>query len=179
MTSGLRALLMVAVISIIPGKIALAADALVARGKYIVKVGGCNDCHTPGYAQEGGNTPVDKWLTGNPVGFQGPWGTTFPNNLRLQMQTMSEQEWVKKAQTFQARPPMPWFNVHAMSEKDQRAIYRFVKSLGPSGEPAPEYVPPGKEAKNMYIIFTPVSPAQVALANTPSAPDKHAAIGSK
>lgn len=73
------------------------------------------------------------------------------------MQTMTEDEWFQKAKTFEPRPPMPWFNVHAMTEQDQRAIYRFVKSLGPAGELAPEYVPPGKETKNLFIVWEPVS----------------------
>jgi hypothetical protein len=104
--------------------------------------------------------PVEKWLTGNPVGFKGPWGITFPVNLRLFMQGMSEDEWVKKARTFVTRPPMPWFNVRFMTETDQRAVYQFVKSLGPAGEPAPEYVAPGKPTNRMFIPFAPVSSAQ-------------------
>ena len=29
--------------------------------------------------------------------WRGPWGTTYPVNLRLYMQTISEKEWVAKA----------------------------------------------------------------------------------
>lgn len=43
----------------------------LARGRYLVKLGGCNDCHTPGYAQAGGKMPESDWLTGNPVGLRG------------------------------------------------------------------------------------------------------------
>ena len=32
-----------------PGAAAVAADDGVARGEYLVRFGGCNDCHTPGY----------------------------------------------------------------------------------------------------------------------------------
>ena len=53
------------------------------RGRYLVWVGGCNDCHTPGFPEAAGNIPEEQWLTGNPVGFQGPWGTNYPKNLRL------------------------------------------------------------------------------------------------
>ena len=28
---------------------ATADDSQIARGKYLVTLGGCNDCHTPGY----------------------------------------------------------------------------------------------------------------------------------
>jgi len=157
MNMHLKALLVFAIILVAQSHSATAADDLIERGKYVIHIAGCNDCHTPGYAQQGGSTPVEKWLTGDSVGFQGPWGTTFPSNLRLLMQTLTEEEWLHKAKTFEPRPPMPWFNVHAMSDQDQRAIYRFVKSLGPAGEPAPDYVPPGKMAKNKFIVFLPVS----------------------
>lgn len=134
-----------------------AGEDLVKRGQYIVEITGCNDCHTPGYAEKGGQVPKSEWLKGNPVGFKGPWGITFPVNLRLLINSMTEDEWVAKAQTFQARPPMPWFNVRFMRERDQRALYQFIKSLGPAGEPAPDYIPPGKLTKNKFIPFVPTS----------------------
>jgi mono/diheme cytochrome c family protein len=34
----------------------------VKRGEYIVKITGCNDCHTPGYPEADGNLPVEEWL---------------------------------------------------------------------------------------------------------------------
>ena len=47
----------------------------VARGRYLSLVGGCNDCHTSGFAPSGGKVPEDKWLLGEGVlGFRGPWG---------------------------------------------------------------------------------------------------------
>jgi hypothetical protein len=60
---------------------------------------------------------------------------------------------VKKAKSLQARPPMPWFNVRAMSTSDLRAIYRYVRHLGPAGQPAPAYVPPGQEPKGPAVRF--------------------------
>ena len=32
-----------------------------------------------------------------PVGFQGPWGTSYPANLRLTVQSMTETQWVRFA----------------------------------------------------------------------------------
>ena len=29
-------------------------DAVVERGRYLAKIAGCNDCHTPGYPQAAG-----------------------------------------------------------------------------------------------------------------------------
>jgi mono/diheme cytochrome c family protein len=62
---------------------ALAQQGDAARGRYIALIGGCNDCHTAGFPQKGGEVPEAEWLLGNPVGFRGPWGTTYPTNLRL------------------------------------------------------------------------------------------------
>jgi hypothetical protein len=60
---------------------------------------------------------------------------------------------VKKAKTLSTRPPMPWFNLNRMSEQDLRAIYRYVRHLGPAGKPAPEYVPPDKTPARPYFQF--------------------------
>jgi mono/diheme cytochrome c family protein len=124
----------------------------VKRGRYLVQIGGCNDCHTPGYPQANGKVDEKVWLTGSPLGWRGPWGTTYAANLRLGAQSMTETQWVKRARS-QLRPPMPWFNLRDMSEKDVRAIYRYLKSLGPAGTAAPDYVSPDKEPKPPFVQF--------------------------
>ena len=123
------------------------------RGRYLVKIAGCNDCHTPGYIQAGGKVPENQWLTGDRLGWRGPWGTTYPSNLRLYMQTLPEDQWVETAKTAEFRPPMPWFALHDMTPQDLRAIYRFIGSLGPAGKPAPAFVPPGQEPEGPYVLF--------------------------
>ena len=115
----------------------------IERGRYLARIAGCNDCHTPGYAQAGGKVDEKLWLTGDAVGWQGPWGTTYPANLRLVLAKMTEAEWVRVAKSAQYRPPMPWFALHDMTEADLRALYRYVRHLGPAGTPAPAYLPPG------------------------------------
>ena len=128
-----------------------AAAAQVDRGRYLVRIGGCNDCHTPGYAVAGGNAPDAQWLVGDRLGMQGPWGTTYPSNLRLLIPSMTERQWVDYARAMQPRPPMPWFNVRAMSDADLRAIYAFVRSIGPAGEPAPAALPPDAAASGPMV----------------------------
>lgn len=135
------------------------SDKELARGRYVVQTSGCNDCHTPNYGLSGGKVPEKDWLTGDSLGWQGPWGTTYPPNLRLYFQSMSEREWLETAKTFETRPPMPWFNVHAMSNADLRAMYRFVRHLGPAGKRAPAYVPPGGAVSTPVISF-PAPPKQ-------------------
>ena len=70
------------------------ASDVIARGEDLVRIGGCNDCHTPGYAERQGDVPTAQWLTGSPLGYQGPWGTTYASNLRLRMQELTEAQWL-------------------------------------------------------------------------------------
>jgi mono/diheme cytochrome c family protein len=135
-----------------------AGDKLVARGRYLVKIAGCNDCHTDRYMEKNGDVPEAQWLTGSSFGWRGPWGTTYPVNLRLLMQSMTEEQWLKYAATLKARPPMPWYVLHQMAKNDVRAIYRYIRHLGPAGEPAPAFVPPDKEPKPPYATFPPPPP---------------------
>jgi mono/diheme cytochrome c family protein len=125
----------------------------VQRGRYLVTITGCNDCHTPGYAETNGKVAEKQWLTGDRLGWRGPWGTTYPANLRLYFSGLSENEWVKIARTFEPRPPMPWYGVREMQEQDLRAMYQFIKSLGPAGEAVPVYVPPDKEPQQPFVMF--------------------------
>ncbi len=131
------------------------AESPVEAGRYLVIVGGCNDCHTQGYTQEGGNIPESKWLLGSPMGQKGPWGTTYATNLRLYVEDLSEDEWVEEMKELKTRPIMPWFNMNKMSEPDLRAMYRYISQLEPKGEPVPDYVPPGQEPETPYVDHTP------------------------
>lgn len=132
-----------------------AADAppRAERGRYLAIIGGCNDCHTPGYLLSEGEVAEEKWLTGYNMGWRGPWGTTYAVNLRLYMQGYSEGLWVARARNLRSRPPMPWFNLRLMTDEDLRAIHRYVRSLGPAGERAPSFVPPDKEPPQPYAQF--------------------------
>ena len=126
----------------------------VERGRYLVTIGGCNDCHTAGYAERGGQVPETEWLTGVPVGFTGPWGTSYPSNLRLVATRMGEAQFLARARST-LMPPMPWFNLVAMSDEDLGSVYRFIVSLGPAGIDAPAYVAPGVLPKTPFIEFVP------------------------
>jgi len=129
----------------------------VERGRYIAKIAGCNDCHTAGYLMSAGKVPEKDWLMGDSFGWRGDWGTTYAVNLRMYMKDMSESQWVAKARTLNARPPMPWYVLHELEESDLRSFYRFVKTLGPVGTAAPAYVPPGQTPNGPFAQF-PAAP---------------------
>ncbi len=142
-----------------------AATSSIDRGRYLVEIGGCNDCHTEAFAPSGGTIPTSEWLKGSVVGFKGPWGTTYPKNLRQTMSRMSESDWVSYAKTASGLPPMPWWALKAYTEKDLRDIYAFVRSLGAVGADVPAVVAPGTEPAGPYIDFN--------VHNLPTDPTKH------
>jgi mono/diheme cytochrome c family protein len=116
----------------------------LSRGRYLVKIAGCNDCHTEDYALKAGAVNESEWLTGSSVGWEGPWGTTYPPNLRQLMQGLTREQWLAYARK-PTRPPMPWFALRDMSDNDLAAIYGFVRSLGSAGSPAPAFEPPKQQ----------------------------------
>lgn len=138
-----------------PGSAKLPPELI--RGKYLVQIAGCNDCHTAGYAESGGKVEESKWLLGDRLGWRGPWGTTYASNLRLAMKDMTAEQFIARARS-PLRPPMPWFNLVAMRDSDVRAIYAYLKYLGPAGEPAPEFLPPGQAPAGPAVTF-PAPPA--------------------
>lgn len=110
-----RALVLLALASAVaaPAVAGEDAGAKLARGKYLVTIGACNDCHTPW--KEGPNGPeldTSRTLSGHPESFvitapatgvpagpwlvaaagtntawSGPWGVSFTANLTPDMET--------------------------------------------------------------------------------------------
>jgi mono/diheme cytochrome c family protein len=137
-------------------------QADIRHGRYLIATSGCNDCHTAGFMQNDGHIAEADWLTGNNMGWQGPWGTTYPANLRLLVQQMDETAWVAHAR-MPFRPPMPAPSMRAMSDTDLIAMYRYIKHLGAKGLPAPAYVMPGGTVATPYFELTPKNlPMQAA-----------------
>jgi len=127
--------------------------AMRDRGRYIVKIGGCNDCHTDHYIESEGAVGEKQWLKGSRLGWYGPWGTTYAVNLRRFVSVFPEDQWVSFARTAKSRPPMPWWTLKDMNELDLRAIHVFVKYLGPDGENVPAALPPDRMPNYPYVQF--------------------------
>lgn len=156
----------------------LAADPLIERGRYLSKIAGCNDCHTAGYMQKNGDVPEKDWLLGDNMGWRGEWGTTYAANLRLYMQPLSESQWLTIARNKPARPPMPWYVLREMEDDDLRALYRFIRHLGPAGTSAPGFVPPGQAPTTAFISFVPQQPgtATTPVSSTPPTQQKESSF---
>lgn len=127
---------------------------VIERGRYLVDITGCNDCHTPGYPESNGNIPEPDRLTGSDVGFSGPWGVSYASNLRKRVAEMSLEQWHARLNGG-GLPPMPWPAVSKMTKPDQEAVYHYLRSLGPKGKSAPLPLAPGVPINTLHIVFVP------------------------
>ena len=137
----------------------VAADSPIEAGRYLVLVGGCNDCHTAGYAEGGGKTPEPEQLKGNPVGFRGPWGTSYAGSLRQLAGQITEDEWVARLTSKRLLPPMPGHNISRMNEADLRALYAYIHYLGSPWSPPLQNLPPGQAPRGPYQDMSVINAA--------------------
>lgn len=128
-----------------------ATASAIQHGKFLLEYGGCSDCHTPGWAEAGGHAPKELLFTGSGMNFQGPWGTTYPINLRLLVQELNVQQWIHQLRTTKPNPPMPWYSFQYLSNRDLADMYAYIHALGPAGKPAHAWVPPGQPAPTPYF----------------------------
>ena len=124
--------------------------ATIERGRYLVVLGHCNNCHTAGYTAAAGNIPEERWLTGNPVGWRSKNGTTYAINLRIFFENLTEDAWLHFSRHARSRPPMPWWSLRDTNDEDLKAMYHYIRSLKPVGKPAPDVLPPDKMPARPY-----------------------------
>lgn len=117
------------------------AAELLARGRYMIITGQCNNCHTAGYSASQGTLPEAQWLLGDTRGRREPEGTVYATNLRHLVSQLTLQQWTLVARNSRARAPMPWWNLRQTSDEDLAAMYHYIRSLQPVGEPAPAFQP--------------------------------------
>jgi hypothetical protein len=108
--------------------------------------------------EKGEAVPESLWLTGVPVGWKGPWGTTYASNLRRFARDFDEETFAQVIRARNGRPPMPWPNLHAMSDPDLRSVFRYIRGLPVTGGAMPEYVPPDREPTTAYVEMVPQMP---------------------
>jgi mono/diheme cytochrome c family protein len=154
-----------------PATAAAKADPVV-RGRYLIKTSGCNDCHTPRFMELGDKVPESEWLTGSSMGWRGPWGTSYPGNLRRHMAAHKDVDlWIKMVRGRNGLPPMPWPSLHAMTDEDLKAVHAYISSLEVKGDFTPAPVPPDKEPSTPYLNLEPVMPKTAAVPARAGAPD--------
>ena len=117
---------------------AIADDAQVARGKYLVSIAGCSDCHTPGGML--GNPDMKRYLGGSDVGFSIPGqGVFVGQNLTPDPET-GLGKWTgdqivtairkgKRPDGTELSGVMPSASFANLTDEDAAAVAAFLKSL--------------------------------------------------
>ena len=135
----LLAIATVAALSL-PPREARADGAQIARGRYLVQIAGCNDCHTPGYFR--GMPDTSRYLSGSDVGFTLPdGGVVIGSNLTPDKETGLggwTVEQIARAIQTGVRPDgrvlapiMPYTAFAHLTSSDATAIAVFLKTLAP------------------------------------------------
>jgi mono/diheme cytochrome c family protein len=117
---------------------ATADDAQIARGRYLVGIAGCSDCHTPGGMT--GAADMKRYLGGSDVGFSIPGeGVYVGQNLTPDKETglgawTSDQIVTairkgKRPDGSELSGVMPSASFSRLSDDDAAAIAAFLKSI--------------------------------------------------
>lgn len=141
-----------------------AQTAQIKRGEYLVTLGGCNDCHTPGYFF--GKPDKARLLAGSEVGFEIPGlGVFHGPNLTPDPQTglgkWSADE-IVAAITKGRRPDgrilapiMPWHALANLTRQDAYAIVAFLKNLPPVANKVPGPFGPNETPTSFIMKIVP------------------------
>lgn len=114
------------------------ADERTERGRYLVTVAGCGDCHTPGHLL--GKPDLARALSGSEVGFEIPGLGVFhgPNltpDPATGLGSWTEEQIVAAIRTGRRpdgrmlAPVMPWMSLARLTDADASAIAVYLKSL--------------------------------------------------
>jgi mono/diheme cytochrome c family protein len=143
---------------------ALADDAAVSRGKYLVTIGGCQDCHTPGHFF--GKPDMARVLGGSEVGFEIPGlGTFYGPNLTPDKET-GLGSWTNAQVTAVLRtgvrpdgrvlaPIMPWRALAVLTDQDAGAMVAYLRSLPPVANKVPGPFGPGETPTSFVSKILP------------------------
>lgn len=145
----------------LPWAPSLAADPeAIARGKYLVTVASCHDCHTPGYFL--GKPDMARYLGGSDVGFELPGLGVFVGPNLTPDKATGLGGWAD-AQVITAiqkgvrpdgrvlAPIMPYHAFANLTQRDVEAIVAFLRSV-----PAVDHKVPGPfgpaEAPTTFVM---------------------------
>jgi mono/diheme cytochrome c family protein len=143
----------------------------IERGKYLVTLGSCTDCHTPGYFF--GKPDTTRYLGGSEVGFEIPGlGVFYGPNLTPDRDTglgrWSTEE-IATAITKGRRPDgrelapiMPWHAFANLTRQDVLAITNFLKSLPSVKNKVPGPFGPGEKPTSFVMKIVPAEAATPA-----------------
>lgn len=141
-----------------------ADDQQVARGKYLVTISSCTDCHTPGSFF--GKPDMTKFLGGSDVGFAIPGlGVFVGPNLTPDKATglgkFTAQQIViaittgKLPDGRELAPVMPWHAYANLTPSDAQAIAAYLQSLPPVSHQVGGPYGPSQKPKEAVMIVVP------------------------
>lgn len=148
------------------------ADSQIDRGKYLVTLAGCNDCHTPGYFF--GKPDMARYLGGSEVAFEIPGLGAFPGrNITPDKETgigswTNEQivaalQLGKRPDGRTLAPIMPYHAFSYLTKEDAFAIAAFLQSIPPvKNEVAGPFKPGDKITIFAFRILPPGETAAAA-----------------
>ncbi len=160
-----RRLLAAALLAFAIHPAAQAADPQLERGKYLVGVIGCGDCHTPGHFF--GKPDMARRLGGSDVGFEIPnLGVFVGPNLTSDKET-GLGKWTRaqivaaitKGERPDGRmlaPIMPWRGFASLTPQDANAIAAYLQSLPAVSHAVPG--PFGPQQKATVLVMKIVMP---------------------
>jgi mono/diheme cytochrome c family protein len=141
------------------------ADWQVERGKFLVNIIPCADCHTPGTFL--GKPDMSRYLAGSDVGFEVPGlGIFYGSNLTPDKET-GLGNWSKEQIATAIRagkrpdgrmlaPSMPVATFKNLSQADALAIAAYLKSLPPIKNKVPgPFGPNQKPTSFVYQVLPP------------------------
>jgi len=116
------------------------------RGRYLVKIAGCNDCHTPGYFL--GKPDMARFLAGSDVGFEVPGLGVFHGSNLTPDKATGLGNWtdaeivaaIQKGQRPDGRMLAPVMPSHAfanLTKPDVDGVVAYLRSLPPIANKVP------------------------------------------
>jgi len=141
------------------------ADSQIERGKYLVVLASCNDCHTPGFFL--GNPDMSKYLGGSDVAFELPGLGAFAGRNITPDKETGIGNWTaeqiaaaittgKRPDGRQLAPIMPYHAFSYMTKEDVAAIVAFLQSIpAVKNEVAGPFKPGEKVTAFMFRVLLP------------------------
>jgi mono/diheme cytochrome c family protein len=141
-----------------------AAETQVERGKYLASLGGCMDCHTPGYFF--GKPDMARYLAGSEVGFEIPGVGVFHGpNLTPDKETglgsWTDEQIVTAIQKGlrpdgrMLAPIMPWRALANLTKDDAQAIVAYLRSIPAVENKVPGPFGPSEKATSFVMKIVP------------------------
>ena len=149
-----------------------AESAQVARGKYLVQLASCPDCHTPGHLL--GKPDISRFLGGSDVGLEVPGLGLFVGPNLTPDDDTGLGNWTKDEITTAIQtgvrpdgrilaPIMPWRAYAGLTKSDAAAIAEYLRSLAPISHKVPG--PFGLDEKPAIFRMTILPPDNASQPN--------------